>query len=225
MDGVATDALGEYETLINQNKIMNPQIRIPKWEFVNNALNKEATDQILLINKTRISSLPKVLDSNNVNNVFIRNYNLNYCFILANLLQINDWLVLPHLTQRICTMNELKPLELYKMLLINYDCPAFSEPILHTLKKLIPYQGRKWKLSNMDLISQVYLNLKLLLKDNWLSGRDLELDFNNSYDQEIALRALLQFYNARHYPLQMEEVGYHVSADPDIPSLSLDDDN
>ncbi|CAN3480760.1 hypothetical protein DICA1_F17436 [Diutina catenulata] len=225
MDGVATDALGEYETLINQNKIMNPQIRIPKWEFVNNALNKEATDQILLINKTRISSLPKVLDSNNVNNVFIRNYNSNYCFILANLLQINDWLVLPHSTQRICTMNELKPSELYKMLLINYDCPAFSEPILHTLKKLIPYQGRKWKSSNMDLISQVYLNLKLSLKDNWLSGRDLESDFNNSYDQEIALRALLQFYNARHYPLQMEEVGYHVSADPDIPSLSLDDDN
>ena len=63
----------------------------------------------------------------------------------------------------------------------------------------------------MDVVSQVYLNLKLSLRDTWLSGRDLENDFNNSFDQEIALRSLLQFYNTRVYPGQMKPLGYTVN--------------
>lgn len=78
----------------------------------------------------------------------------------------------------------------------------------------------------MDLISQIYLNLKLSMKDNWLSGKDLESDFNNSYDQEIALRGLLQFYNMRNYPLQMNKIGYRINHDiMNIPQLDLNDMN
>ena len=96
--------------------------------------------------------------------------------------------------------------------------------LIHILKKLIPYQGRKWKSINMDLISQIYLNLKLSVKDNWLSGKDLESDFNNSYDQEIALRGLLQFYNIRKYPKQMNLIGYQINKDLDIPVFNLNED-
>jgi len=74
----------------------------------------------------------------------------------------------------------------------------------------------------MDLISKIYLNCRLGLRDNWLSGKDLENDFNNSFDQEIALRALLQFYNIKNYPLQMESLGYQISTE-EIPNINLDD--
>jgi hypothetical protein len=217
-----TNELSEYESLINENKIMNPQIRIPNFEFFNNCLNdfpKEWTFE--LINKNFILTMPKIQDANNTNNVYIERYNENYCFVLANILSINNKILIKNSSQRIFTLNELKPSELYKMILINYDNKAFSIPILKTLKKLVPYQGRKWKSINMDLISQIYLNLRLSLKDNWLSGKDLESDFNNSYDQEIALRAILQFYNMRKYPKQMESIGYHLSRDLPIPTFDL----
>lgn len=55
-----------------------------------------------------------------------------------------------------------------------------------------------------------------------VSGKDLESDFNNSFDQEIALRGLLQFYNVRRYPAQMEMMGYQVKDDlMNIPQLDL----
>jgi len=214
--------LSEYESLINENKIMNPQIQIPNFEFFNNCLNDFPKEwKFELINKNFILTMPKVLDANNTNNVYIEQYNSNYCFVLTNILSINNKILIKNSSQRIFTLNELKPSEMYKMILINYDNKAFTIPILKTLKKLVPYQGRKWKSINMDLISQIYLNLRLSLKDNWLSGKDLESDFNNSYDQEIALRALLQFYNMRKYPKQMENIGYHLSRDLPIPTFDL----
>lgn len=218
------DDLAEYDILINQNKIMNPKIDLPKFEFFNNCIQKFPTNyRYEFINKNHILNLPKINDYNNIKNVFIEKYNSNYVFILANLLTINNKILIKNLTQRIFTLNGLKPSELYKMLIINYNCPSLTIPILKTLKKLVPYQGRKWKSINMDLISQIYLNLKLSLKDNWLSGKDLETDFNNSYDQEIALRALIQFYNMRKYPNQMEQIGYKLTNDIDIPMLDLND--
>lgn len=75
----------------------------------------------------------------------------------------------------------------------------------------------------MDLISTIYLNCKLSMKDNWLSGKDLGSEFNNSYDQEIALRALLQFYNIKRY--NGELLGYKLERDDimDIPPLKLNE--
>ncbi|KAK6461631.1 factor arrest protein 11 [Scheffersomyces coipomensis] len=225
-DSKIHEDLNEYEILINQNKLMNPKIRIPSFEFFNNCLNlnQDKFQSINLINKRLISSLPEILDDNNINHVYISECNDNFAFILSNILKIIKKILIKNVTQRIFTLNELKPTELFKMIVMNYDNEAFTKPILKTLKKLIPYQGRKWKTINMDLISLIYLNLKLTLKDNWLSGKDLESDFNNSLDQEIALRALLQFYNIRKYPQQMESIGYHIDKDFDIPFLNLSED-
>ncbi|KAK6454260.1 factor arrest protein 11 [Scheffersomyces xylosifermentans] len=217
--------LSDYEILINQNKLMNPKIEIPKFEFFNNCLNSFPEDyHYKLINQDLTMKLPETIDENNVNHVYITKSNENFVFILSNLLKIINKILVKNVTHRIFTLNELKPSELYKMILINYDNEALTKPILKTLKKLIPYQGRKWKSINMDLISQIYLNLRLSLKDNWLSGKDLESDFNNSYDQEIALRGLLQFYNIRKYPKQMELIGYKINKELDIPVFNLNDD-
>lgn len=226
------DELTEYEILINQNKLMNPKISLPNGNFFDNCLCLSLTHQEVkyndfnFINKIFILSLPDKFDSNNIKHVYISNFNDNFAHILSDILNITNKILIKNQSQRIFTFNDLKPSELYKMILINYDCQSFNKPILKTLKKLIPYQGRKWKSSNMDLISQIYLNLKLSMKDNWLSGKDLESDFNNSYDQEIALRGLLQFYNMRNYPLQMNKIGYRINHDiMNIPQLDLNDMN
>ncbi|KAG7660597.1 FAR11 [[Candida] subhashii] len=223
-NGIKND-LTEYEILINQNKLMNPQIHIPNYDFFNNCLQQFPKNyKFKLINKQLTFDLPEKPDINNINHIYITDFNQDFAFILSNLLTIINKILIKNQTQRIFTLNDLKISELYKMIIINYDAPQITKPILKTLKKLIPYQGRKWKSLNMDLISQIYLNLKLGIKDNWLSGKDLESDFNNSYDQEIALRGLLQFYNLRKYPKQMEDVGYRINKDLDIPILNLNVD-
>lgn len=218
------DNVAEYEILINQNQLMNPQIKLPKFEFFNNCLKSFPQEyKYEFINKSLILKLPNEIDAYNISNITIQRVNQNFCFILINLLNITNKILIKNLTQRIFTLNELKPTEIFKIILLNYDNKFINKPILKILKKLIPYQGRKWKSINMDLISKVYLNCRLSLRDNWLSGKDLENDFNNSFDQEIALRALLQFYNIKNYPLQMTSLGYQVSTE-DIPNLILDDD-
>lgn len=215
----------EYEVLISQNKIMNPRIELPRFDFFNNCLKQYPTDHSYqFIDKIMILQLPTVLDSDHISNTYIKSYNKNYCIILSNLLHSINKILIKSITQRIFTLNELKPSELFKMIITNFNCKALTTPILHALRKLIPYQGRKWKSTNMDLISQIYLKLDLSMKDTWLSGKDLEFDFNNSYDQEVALRALLQFYNVRNYPEQMELMGYKISVDRDIPPLDLNDE-
>lgn len=219
------ESFTEYEILTSQNKIMNPLIDIPNFEFFNLCLGKKVDNtKFVLINQTPISKVPNEIDENNFNHITIKEFNENYCFILANLLSITNKILIKNITQRTFILNELKPSEFFKIILMNYDNEHFKTPILKILKKLIPYQGRKWKSVNMDLISSIYLNLKLTLKDNWLSGKDLENDFNNSFDQEIALRSLLQFYNIRKYPQQMELLGYRLSTD-EIPILDLNNED
>ncbi|KAI5959761.1 FAR11 [Candida pseudojiufengensis] len=223
-DSDKRDELIEYEILINQNKLMNPQIILPKLNFFNRCLEKDDKEHTYkFTNNEFISGLPKKLDTNNINNVYIKNYNVNFATILSNLLIITNKILIKNQIQRIFIINDLKPSELFKMILINYDNEHFTKPILKILKKLVPYQGRKWKSNNMDLISLIYLNCRLSLKDNWLSGKDLENDFNISLDQEIALRGLLQFYHLKRY--DSFPLGYRLDKTDElsatIPKLDL----
>lgn len=202
-----------------QNKLMNPPVNLPELNFFNNCLNKSIKpEKYELINKMKISDFPYTVE-NGVHRVQINKFNSNYCFTLVNLLNIlNKSLTNFH---RIYSLNELRPSELLKLLVVNYDCAPISTPVLKILKKLVPYQGRKWKSNNMDLISLIYLSCNLSMRDNWLSGRDLENDFNNAIDQEISLRGLLQFYHMRKYPNKMVHLGYEIPKD--FVPLPIDD--
>ncbi|EEQ39510.1 hypothetical protein CLUG_03638 [Clavispora lusitaniae ATCC 42720] len=201
-----------YDTLITQNKLMNPDIRIPQFEFFSVCQNIDIhPDPIILINRTKVCDLPSVVDENNQSLVHIKEFNADFCFILSNLLNVTNRVLIKNISQRVFVFNETKPTDLLKIILLNFVNDSLKIPILKIFKKLAPYQGRKWRALNMDVVSQVYLNLKLSLRDTWLSGRDLENDFNNSFDQEIALRSLLQFYNTRVYPGQMKPLGYTVN--------------
>lgn len=213
-----------YDSQFYQNKILNPMIRLPKFEFFHNCLKSfPESHKYEFINKVSILEFPSSKDVNNVNNIVMGKYNANYCFSLANLLSVADLILLENKTQRILTLSDLKPSDMFKMILLNFNNEYFNQPMLKMLKKLIPYQGRKWKSNNMELISQVYLNSKLTLRDNWLSGKDLENDFNNSYGQEIAVRGLLQFYNMRRYPEQMKNLGYDLLSS-EFAALTLNGD-
>lgn len=129
-----------------------------------------------------------------------------FCFNLTNLLTIGS-LISHNKTQRIISLSEKDPARLFKrfFLMIN---SSLWKPILKMIKEITPFNGRKWKSYNMDLISMVYLHMKPQLRENWLSGRDLDGELKDAYGQEIALRALIQFYNIRRYSVDMKKMGY-----------------
>lgn len=81
-------------------------------------------------------------------------------------------------------------------------------PILRITKELTPFKNKRWKSEHMELISGVFLYEKLELVDNWVTGKDISGELSDAYGQEIALRALLQFYNFKHYQVAMEDLGY-----------------
>ncbi|TPX32148.1 hypothetical protein SmJEL517_g04691 [Synchytrium microbalum] len=69
---------------------------------------------------------------------------------------------------------------------------------LKLLKGQIPYLGRKWRSSNMKVITSIYLHLRPYLRDEYLSG-DLEVDGEEALSQEHQLRGLIAFYHRRVY--------------------------
>lgn len=201
-----------YDIISTHNKLRNPRIYISLFDFFNVCRgHSDQCEPIQLINKTKVSDLPSVANENNQNIVHITEFNADFCFILSNLLHTTNKILIKNISQRVFVFNEAKPTDLLKIILLNYINDSLKFPILKIFKKLAPYQGRKWRTLNIDVVSQIYLNLKLSLRDTWLSGKDLESDFNNSFDQEIALRILLQFYNVRNYPGQMKALGYSIS--------------
>lgn len=81
-------------------------------------------------------------------------------------------------------------------------------PLLRIVHELAPFKNKRWKSEHMILISGVYLYKKLSLTDNWVTGKDLNGELNDSYGQEIALRAIIQFYNFHRYKESMDKLGY-----------------
>ena len=74
---------------------------------------------------------------------------------------------------------------------------------LYTLKIIkgqVPYCHRKWRQSNMRIITAIYLHCKPELRDDWLAGLTLEEEMGEAMPQEQALRSLTYWYNLRRYP-------------------------
>ncbi|KAG0669945.1 Factor arrest protein 11 [Maudiozyma exigua] len=81
-------------------------------------------------------------------------------------------------------------------------------PMLRIIRELTPFKNKRWKSEHMDLISGVFLYERLELIDNWVTGKDISAELMDAYGQEVALRALVQFYNFEHYQKSLEELGY-----------------
>ncbi|PFH59318.1 hypothetical protein XA68_12519 [Ophiocordyceps unilateralis] len=71
---------------------------------------------------------------------------------------------------------------------------------LKLFKNQVPYCGRKWRQSNMRVITSVYLHCRPELRDEWLAGSDVDADVEAALPLEQALRSLTHWRNVRRYP-------------------------
>ncbi|KAG6116665.1 hypothetical protein E4U13_001677 [Claviceps humidiphila] len=71
---------------------------------------------------------------------------------------------------------------------------------LKLVKNQVPYCGRKWRQSNMRVITAIYLHCRPELRDEWLAGSDIDADVDSALPLEQALRGLTHWINLRRYP-------------------------
>lgn len=74
---------------------------------------------------------------------------------------------------------------------------------LKLFKNQVPYCGRKWRQSNMRVITAVYLHCRPELRDEWLAGSDVDAEVDQALPLEQALRSLTHWFNVRRYPDKM----------------------
>ena len=83
--------------------------------------------------------------------------------------------------------------------------------VLKLLKFQIPYCGRKWRQSNMRIITQIYLRCHSKLREDWPGGSDLEAEVEASLPEEQTLRTLIQFFNRSRYQFRAPIAGMDIS--------------
>ncbi|KAI9873301.1 MAG: Factor arrest protein 11 [Pleopsidium flavum] len=74
---------------------------------------------------------------------------------------------------------------------------------LKLFKSQVPYCGRKWRQSNMRVITAIYLHCRPELRDDWLAGSDVDADVEEALPLEQAIRGLTHWWHLRCYPEQM----------------------
>ncbi|KIJ70335.1 hypothetical protein HYDPIDRAFT_105043 [Hydnomerulius pinastri MD-312] len=79
--------------------------------------------------------------------------------------------------------------------------PMLQLHVLKLIKSQVPFCGRKWRQSNMKVITSIYLNCRPDLRDEWLTGNEVD-DVSDAQAQEQALRHLVKFYNSKRYGAQ-----------------------
>jgi hypothetical protein len=71
---------------------------------------------------------------------------------------------------------------------------------LKLFKSQVPYCGRKWRQSNMRVITAIYLHCRPDLRDDWLAGSDVDAEVDQALPLEQALRGLTHWWHLRCYP-------------------------
>ncbi|KAJ5092402.1 Phosphatidic acid phosphatase type 2/haloperoxidase [Penicillium alfredii] len=70
---------------------------------------------------------------------------------------------------------------------------------LKLFKSQVPYCGRKWRQSNMRVITAIYLYCRPELRDDWLAGSDVDAEVEDALPLEQALRGLTHWWHLRQY--------------------------
>lgn len=76
--------------------------------------------------------------------------------------------------------------------------PLLQLHILKLIKSQVPFCGKKWRQTNMKVITAIYHNCRPDLRDEWLTGTEPE-EPGEAQVQEQALRQLVKFYNTKRY--------------------------
>ncbi|KAK4936325.1 Factor arrest protein 11 [Elasticomyces elasticus] len=87
--------------------------------------------------------------------------------------------------------------------------PTLRLYVLKLFKSQVPYCGRKWRQSNMRVITAIYLHCRPELRDEWLAGMhdaNVEGEVDEAVPLEWALRGLTFWWQKRVYPGVMRKV-------------------
>ncbi|KAI1795145.1 N1221-domain-containing protein [Ganoderma leucocontextum] len=105
-----------------------------------------------------------------------------------------------HRSHRIRMLVQYKSSAVLKRIL-KVQHPMLQLHVLKLIKSQVPFCGRKWRQSNMQVITSIYLNCRPDLRDEWLTGIEVD-DVYDAQAQEQALRHLVKFYNSKRYGVQ-----------------------
>ncbi|OJT13078.1 Striatin-interacting protein 1 -like protein [Trametes pubescens] len=105
-----------------------------------------------------------------------------------------------HRSHRIRMLVQYKSSAVLKRIL-KVQHPMLQLHVLKLIKSQVPFCGRKWRQSNMQVITAIYLNCRPDLRDEWLAGIEVD-DVYDAQAQEQALRHLVKFYNNKRYGVQ-----------------------
>ncbi|KAI0265108.1 hypothetical protein BC834DRAFT_924381 [Gloeopeniophorella convolvens] len=105
-----------------------------------------------------------------------------------------------HRSHRIRMLVQYKSTAVLKRVL-KVQHPLLQLHILKLIKSQVPYSGRRWRQTNMQVITSIYLNCRPDLRDEWLTGNEVD-DVGEGQAQEQALRQLVKFYNTKRYGQQ-----------------------
>ncbi|KAK5043591.1 hypothetical protein LTR84_011398 [Exophiala bonariae] len=86
--------------------------------------------------------------------------------------------------------------------------PMIRLYVLKLFKSQVPYCGRKWRQSNMRVITAIYLHCRPELRDDWLAGMhdaNVEGEVDEAVPLEWALRGLTFWWQKRMYPGVMKQ--------------------
>ncbi|TIA81785.1 hypothetical protein E3P98_01860 [Wallemia ichthyophaga] len=132
-----------------------------------------------------------------------RSYSWRNLFATINFMRIVQKLSKKR-THRLLLLVQYKSSAMLKRLL-RISEPRLQLYVLKIIKGQVPYYGRKWRQSNMKVITAIYLNCRPELRDEWLASADVDQEIEDSLPQEQSLRAFVKFcglyitsYN--HYP-------------------------
>ncbi|KAI9237730.1 MAG: hypothetical protein BYD32DRAFT_461330 [Podila humilis] len=119
-------------------------------------------------------------------------------FTIINLLRVLQKLT-KHKTHRVLLLVQYKSSAILKRLLkINH--PDLLKYVYKALKSQVPFLGRKWRSSHMKVITGIYIYCKTSLRDDWISGADVEKDLEDALPAEQQLRNLIRYYHDRVHP-------------------------
>ena len=105
--------------------------------------------------------------------------------------------------------------------------PMLRLYVLKLFKSQVPYCGRKWRQSNMRVITAIYLHCRPELRDEWLAGMhdsNVEGEVDDAVPLEWALRGLTYWWQKRVYGDVMKTRGKdgHVEGGQEIEEEERD---
>ncbi|GAA5831511.1 hypothetical protein JCM11251_004048 [Rhodosporidiobolus azoricus] len=143
------------------------------------------------------SSSPTNGGSENEDIELVSDYSWRNFFSTINFVHILQKLT-KRKTHRVLLMVQYKSSAILKRIL-KVSHPTLQLYVLKVIKSQVPYCGRKWRQSNMKVITAIYLHCRPDLRDEWLAGVDVDNDVEESLPHEQALRSLVRYFNTKHY--------------------------